>query len=186
MALIAVGALLPGVGGGLRIVMWNRDTLWRIRLAYPGEPREQHHFHASRDSSATTPWIARLEKWMKLLILAIATAIAAAPWVAGAADATPQPPLQLKPKAAISSITTHNSAPFVIPVAERDLDLLPRRDERLEQSRSSCSGARSLCYDPGSGHIVYKPARTLMPDLPGLQRENISVKRDRIVLRYSF
>jgi hypothetical protein len=25
-----------------------------------------------------------------------------------------------------------------------------------------------------------------MPDLPGLQRENISVKRDRIVFRYSF
>jgi hypothetical protein len=25
-----------------------------------------------------------------------------------------------------------------------------------------------------------------MPDIPGLQRENISVKRDRIVLRYSF
>ena len=28
--------------------------------------------------------------------------------------------------------------------------------------------------------------RQFMPDIPGLQRENISVKRDRIVLRYSF
>ncbi len=123
---------------------------------------------------------------MKLLFLAIAFAIAAAPRAAGGADAKVQPVLQLKPKVAISSIATHNSAPFVIPVADTELDLLPRRDARLESSRSSCSGERSLCYDPGSGRIVYKPARMLMPDIPGLQRENISVKRDRIVLRYSF
>lgn len=122
---------------------------------------------------------------MKLLILAIAAGIAAAPRVAGASETKTQPPLQLAPKAAIS-VATHRSAPFVIPSAEPELDLLPRRDGRLDQSRSSCSGDRSLCYDPGSGRIVYKPARMLMPDIPGLQRENISVKRDRIVLRYSF
>ena len=61
-----------------------------------------------------------------------------------------------------------------------------REDPRLETSRSSCAGERSLCYDAQSGRIVYKPARAFMPDLPGLQRENISVKRDRIVLRYTF
>jgi hypothetical protein len=123
---------------------------------------------------------------MKLSILAITAAIAAAPRVAGATEANAQPPLELKPKAAISAISAHNSPPFVIPGPEPELDLLPRRDARLEQSRSACSGSRSLCYDPGSGRIVYKPARMLMPDIPGMQRENISVKRDRIVLRYSF
>jgi hypothetical protein len=124
---------------------------------------------------------------MKLSILVIAIGIAAAPRGAGAAeDKAPPPPLQLRPKAAISTIAAHNSAPFVAPSSEPDLDLLPRRDSRLEQSRSSCSTERSLCYDPGSGRIVYKPARALMPDIPGLQRENISVKRDRIVFRYSF
>ena len=120
---------------------------------------------------------------------AVALAIAAAPAGASEAVATaPRAPLQLKPKSAIVSLTpTHRFAPFVMPVPnEPDPELLPRRDERLEQSRSSCSGDRSLCYDPNSGRIVYKPARALMPDLPGLQRENISVKRDRIVLRYSF
>jgi hypothetical protein len=72
-------------------------------------------------------------------------------------------------------------------VPEPDLDLIPSpRDARLEASRSSCSGRSSLCYDPHSGRIVYKPARALMPEIPGLQRENISVKRDRILLRYSF
>jgi hypothetical protein len=49
MALFAVGAFLPGVGGDLRTVLWNRDTLWRIRLAYPGQPREQHFFHGTRN-----------------------------------------------------------------------------------------------------------------------------------------
>ena len=118
--------------------------------------------------------------------IALTLAIASAP--AGAADGVvPKAPLQLMLKAAIAPMTpTHRFAPFVMPLSEPDPELLPRRDERLEQSRSSCSSDRSLCYDPNSGRIVYKPARALMPDIPGLQRENISVKRDRIVLRYSF
>jgi hypothetical protein len=124
---------------------------------------------------------------MKLLILALAAAVAGAPKVAAAAE-TATTPLQLKPKAALTtSAPQHNFAPFVNPVAmEPDLDLVPRRDDLQDQSRSSCNSDRALCYDPGSGRIVYKPARQFMPDIPGLQRENISVKRDRIVLRYSF
>lgn len=117
-------------------------------------------------------------------LFAFAFALSAVP----AEAAEPARALQLRPKAALTAavVPSHSSAPFVIPSAEPELDLLPRRDERLEQSRSSCSGQNSLCYDPHSGRIVYKPARNFMPDLPGLTRENISVKRDRIVLRYSF
>jgi hypothetical protein len=112
-------------------------------------------------------------------------AVAASP--AGGPDVPPTKALQLTPKSAIITMApTHNFAPFVEPLSEPGLHLTPHRDARLEQSRSSCSGERSLCYDPGSGRIVYKPARALMPDIPGLQRENISVRRDRIVLRYSF
>lgn len=125
---------------------------------------------------------------MKLLVVALALGtVAANP--AGASDASPaKVPLQLRPKAAITVATpSRYQAPYLNPmVSEPDLDLLPREDARQQMSRSSCSGDRSLCYDPTSGRIVYKPARQLMPDLPGLQRENISVKRDRIVFRYSF
>jgi hypothetical protein len=128
---------------------------------------------------------------MKTLVaLLLVLGIAAAP-NAAAAEASPTA-LQLRPKAALvtsmaTSTATHQNAPFVMPLAgDRKLDLLPRRDERQEVSRSSCSGEHSLCYDPTSGHIVYKPARSLMPVIPGLQPENISLKRDRIVLRYSF
>ncbi len=122
---------------------------------------------------------------MKLLAFALVLGVAAAPTVAAIET---KPPLDLKPKSALSLVTAapHTYAPFVSPAAEPELDLLPRRDERLDQSRSSCNADRALCYDPNSGRIVYKPARHLMPEIPGLQRENISVKRDRIVLRYSF
>jgi len=65
------------------------------------------------------------------------------------------------------------------------LDLLPHPEAR-RGSPSSCANDHDFCYDPTNGHIVYKPARELMPDIPGLKRENISVKRDRIVFRYSF
>jgi hypothetical protein len=124
---------------------------------------------------------------MKLFIaLGLVVGIAAAP-DARAAEPAPKA-LQLRPKAVLApSSAAHQNAPFVMPiVGEPDLDLLPRRDERQEASRSSCAGERSLCYDAASGRIVYKPARAFMPSIPGLQAENISVKRDRIVLRYSF
>jgi len=122
---------------------------------------------------------------MKLLLLALAVGITASPKVA--ADDVKTQPLQLRPKAAlVTTAPPHQYAPFVAPAPEPDLDLMPRRDPRQDDSRSSCNSDRALCYDTTSGRIVYKPARQWMPDIPGLQRENISVKRDRIVLRYSF
>ena len=98
-------------------------------------------------------------------------------------------PLQLKlPKAALAKVVpAHSNAPFAMPIGgEPELDLLPRRDLRQDQSRSSCNGESSLCYDAAERRIVYKPARNFMPDIPGFRRENISVKRDRIVFRYSW
>src|SRR5687768_5199222 len=130
---------------------------------------------------------------MKVLVLVIAAvALVATPLAAAAAapsapEGSPAPNLQLRPKAALPTpAKTHRFAPFVAPLNEPDVELLPRIDPRNDASRSSCNGESSLCYDPGSGRIVYKPARALMPELPGLRAENISVKRDRITLRYSF
>lgn len=130
---------------------------------------------------------------MRFLFLAISAAASVAAPDAGAAaapgiqEAPTHPSLLLRPKAAIPTPAKgHHFAPFMAPQQEPDLDLLPRSDLRQESSRSSCGGERSLCYDPGSGRIVYKPARALMPDLPGFRRENISVRRDRVTFRYSF
>lgn len=125
---------------------------------------------------------------MNPVVIALALAVTSAP--AGASEPATHAPLQLRPKSAIATMTmtpNHKQAPFVLPLTSApDPDFMPPVDHRLEQSRSSCGSDRSLCYDAASGRIVYKPARALMPDIPGLQRENISVKRDRIVLRYSF
>jgi len=53
--------------------------------------------------------------------------------------------------------------------------------------RAGCevTGA-SLCYDASDNHIVYRPARMLMPTIRGLTAENISVRRHGIRFKYSF
>lgn len=56
----------------------------------------------------------------------------------------------------------------------------------LDAPSSCATSALSLCYDYRTGHAVYKPARQLMPDIHGLQRESMSLKRSGITLRYSF
>lgn len=129
---------------------------------------------------------------MKLLLLALALGVAAfLPRLAACAEKA----LRLSSKEAIATAISSSPtepppsnvhAPF-LPDADLEpvVDLLPHPEAR-RGSPSSCNGERDLCYDPTNGHIVYKPARELMPDLPGLKRENISVKRDRVVFRYSF
>ena len=122
---------------------------------------------------------------MKFLVPALVLGIAAAPRAAAAIEARI---LTLHGKAAIAiaGAAVRRLAPFAAPpVAERPLDLAPRPAAQ-QRSRSSCAGTSALCYDPAGNHIVYKPARALMPGIPGFTPENISVRRDRIVLRYSF
>ena len=115
--------------------------------------------------------------------LVIAGALAASP----KALAEEAKPLTLRiPKAALAAIQPHSQAPFSLPMEEPELGLQPHTDLRQQQSRSSCESATTLCYDPNERRIVYKPARNFMPDLPGLTRDNISVKRDRLVFRYTF
>ena len=121
---------------------------------------------------------------MRLRSFALAAGLAAMPNMAGAADT--RPALELKPKAALMAAVPNNSAPFVAPASGPELHFAPPRDNAPAQSRSSCNADRDLCYDANSGHIVFKPARQFMPDLPGMTPENISVKKDRIILRYSF
>jgi hypothetical protein len=131
---------------------------------------------------------------MKLVIVALALGVLALlPRLAACAEKVAEKALRLTSREAIepaisASVAPPSNvhAPFQ-PDADLEpvLDLLPHPEAR-RGSPSSCAGDRDFCYDPSNGHIVYKPARGLMPDLPGLKRENISVKRDRVVFRYSF
>ena len=120
---------------------------------------------------------------MKAILLVVPLSLAAMP----NALAEDSRALQLKSKTAIATVVPHRSAPYVQPVGEPEREpLFSVRDLRHDQSRSSCESNRDLCYDPNAGRIVYKPARQYMPGLPGLQPESVSVKRDKIVFKYSF
>ena len=61
--------------------------------------------------------------------------------------------------------------------------------EELERRgpRGSCeTSTTDLCYDLRDGRVVYRKAREYMPRIDGLTAESISVRRDRIVFKYSF
>jgi len=133
---------------------------------------------------------------MRILLLVLAFVIAAAPFAAmAAAPEGGEKSLRLVPKEAIASSilspasgpgSSMHQAPFLSSDEDAvDLDFVPHPESR-RGSPSSCDGDKTLCYDPSNGHIVYKPIRNFMPDIPGLQRENISLNRHRILFKYSF
>lgn len=126
---------------------------------------------------------------MTLALLALAFAIAAAPSADASDQGVAPPPLKLRSKAAVAEVLAPrtSSAPFREPLQGPELELLaPVHDPRRDNKAWSCTGETALCYDPDSRRIIYKPARGLMPDIPGLRRENISVRRNRITFKYSF
>lgn len=96
--------------------------------------------------------------------------------------------LQLRPKSIVESPPPLQRAPFQAQPGEPVLEFVPpKEDDRMKASRSSCQrSGQSLCYDSGSGKIVYKKTREYMPDLPGMRAEHISLRRDRITFKYSF
>ena len=113
--------------------------------------------------------------------------VALLPFQAWAVDAV-EPALQSQSHAAVAaSVTPARSvvAPFR---AHRDPlpELLLREELAKRATRSGCEHAAALCYDLAEGRVVYRPARAYMPAIEGLRAESVSLRRDRIVLRYSF
>jgi hypothetical protein len=109
------------------------------------------------------------------------------PRAAHAADEGRPLNLQLKAKALLVP-NGSTPAPFAVPVEEgHPLDLSPAPVQH-DGVRSACGIDSSWCYDMSEGgrSLVWKPARNFMPHFNGLTAENISLKRDRIVFRYSF
>ena len=54
-------------------------------------------------------------------------------------------------------------------------------------ARTACqTTARDFCYDLAQRRIVYRAAREYMPSVAGLSPEGVSVRRNRVVLTYSF
>jgi hypothetical protein len=66
-------------------------------------------------------------------------------------------------------------------------ELVLREQEERRGPAGACeNGTGAVCYDLTSGKIVYRGARAYMPKVDGLTPESISLRRDRIVLKYSF
>jgi hypothetical protein len=96
--------------------------------------------------------------------------------------------LSLRNKALVSagSPLRHADAPF-----SQGRDPLPQLLYSEEQERRGPRGAceasaKDLCYDLAAGRVVYRPARQYMPRVTGLTPESISLRHNRIVLKYSF
>jgi len=96
--------------------------------------------------------------------------------------------LSLKPKAIASEMAVRSlaQAPFVGPRDALPLSVAPgmppSRGLRAACERSS----HDMCYDTADGRIVYRPARALMPRIGELTPESVSLRRDRIIFKYSF
>jgi hypothetical protein len=66
-------------------------------------------------------------------------------------------------------------------------ELILRDEQERRVAKGACQhAAGDLCYDLADGRIVYRPIRQYMPKFEGLTPENVSLKRDRIVIKYSF
>lgn len=87
---------------------------------------------------------------------------------------------------ASASVTSLSQAPFT--QARDPLPTMILRDEQARHvSRGTCQhSGQDLCYDLADRRIVYRPIRQYMPKFDGLTPENVSLRRDRIVVKYSF
>ena len=70
-------------------------------------------------------------------------------------------------------------------------DPLPELFLRAEQERRGAFGgcelaATDLCYDLTERRLTYRGARRYMPQVEGLTAEGVSLRRDRVIFRYSF
>lgn len=87
--------------------------------------------------------------------------------------------------AASAVVLKQAEAPF------RNRDPLPELLMHEEQERRLPNGAcqhnaTALCYDLADRRIVYRPARHYMPQFEGLRAESVSLRHNRVVLKYSF
>lgn len=66
-------------------------------------------------------------------------------------------------------------------------ELFVREEEQRRGLKSACeNNAASLCYDMVDRRVVYRPARKYMPRIEGMRAESVSLRSDRLVLKYSF
>jgi hypothetical protein len=86
-----------------------------------------------------------------------------------------------RPMATESSLRMNLPALGRDPLTENALRI--ERNDAL--ARSGCR-LQDVCYEAAEGRVVYRGARRYMPSWQGMEPEGLSLRRDRLVLRYSF
>jgi hypothetical protein len=123
---------------------------------------------------------------MKALVTCLILAVCAGPVLAQESSG-----LRIKPKVALPSsspsTSASSSAPFHAAAVPDLPTLTPHAGMEREPIPGSCKVSASMvCYDYKDGRAVFKPARNLMPEISGMRRESLTLKRDKITLNYSF
>ncbi|HUP97003.1 MAG TPA: hypothetical protein VM073_03635 [Usitatibacter sp.] len=66
-------------------------------------------------------------------------------------------------------------------------ELLMREEQERRLPQGACEhNATALCYDLADRRVVYRPARKYMPQFEGLRAESVSLRHDKLLLKYSF
>ena len=91
----------------------------------------------------------------------------------------------LTPEQAVKRMKVADGFEVRLVASEPAIQLLPHQAALSAQPSVACGSVNGLCYDPASGHIEVN-ARDFMPNIRGLRRETINVKRDSITFKYSF
>ena len=125
----------------------------------------------------------RRHSWVAVAVLG------AAAWGAQAADRVDELAVRSKAlagNAALAEPAAHSNAPFRAsydPIP----GLLHRDDPLARKPQGACeSHTRDLCYDLVDRRIVYRPVRQFMPQVDGFTAESVSLRHDRLILKYSF
>ena len=98
--------------------------------------------------------------------------------------------LDLSSKKAVASTAMPASrqveAPFTAARDPLPLLIVMEEQERRGLQGACDAAATTLCFDAADGRVVYRGARNLMPQIPGLRAESMSLRGNRISFKYSF
>lgn len=88
-----------------------------------------------------------------------------------------------------TSVIAYDPKPQEFLLASIDrLNGSPQIDGRdFKRAPNACrADASFVCYDYRRRHAVVPMSKSLMPDMPGMKKEGMSVKRDKVSMSYSF
>ena len=95
--------------------------------------------------------------------------------------------LAQKSKSMVAASVAASPAPFAARGKDPLPELMLRAEQQTRLAHGGCEQAvTDLCYDAVQGRVVYRAARHYMPRIQGLTAESVSLRHDRVVLRYSF